>query len=90
MVALAWSLDDATGEFLAQLVEVDGLGDAALLVPCLGDAVGKELGQLVDVLGGQVGSVQFELFHLAFLCAAFLCVVGAWCADFWVPYYFTL
>ena len=28
MVALARSLDDAAGEFLTQLVEVDGLGDA--------------------------------------------------------------
>jgi len=61
-------LDDGAGEFLAQLVEVDGLGDAALLVPRFSDAVGEELGQLVDVLGGQVGGVQFELFHCASPC----------------------
>src|ERR1017187_8258120 len=44
-VMLLRPLDDGAGEFLAQLVEVDGLGDAALLVPRFGDAVGEELGQ---------------------------------------------
>jgi hypothetical protein len=85
MVALARSFNDAAREFLAQLIEVDSLGHASVVILRLGDAVGKELSQPFDVLSGKIGRVQFQFFHSTVP------------KDFWtkyvrfsVPHYFTL
>jgi len=67
------------------MIELDSIGHKSLVVLYLGDAVGKELGQPFNVLGGKIGRVQFS-----FSIPRFLKISFAKCQFFGIPNYFTL
>lgn len=58
------AFDEVGREFLAEEVEVDGVLGRSVLGPGLGEAVRKEGGELLDVLGGEVLGVELEFVHL--------------------------
>jgi hypothetical protein len=46
------------------LVEVHGAREFPVFIPRFSDAVGEKRGELLDVLGGEIGGVELKLFQV--------------------------